>query len=109
MPLQLFRIVALVEGVTTILLFLVAMPLKYAFDYPALIRPVGWLHGMAWLAYIAAMVLCLPGKGFGVLGWLRTFIAALFPFGTFLNDPFVRRKQADRMLRSGQENGALRA
>jgi len=107
MPLQMFRIVAFIEGVTTILLFMVAMPLKYALDYPALIRPVGWFHGMAWLAYLAAMVLCLPGKRFGMLGWLRTFIAALFPFGTFLNDPFVRRRQAERLLRSGAENGAL--
>jgi integral membrane protein len=109
MSLQLFRTVAFLEGLTTILLFLVAMPLKYAFDYPALVRPVGWVHGMAWLAYIAAMVLCLPGKRFGVLGWLRTFIAALFPFATFLNDPFVRRKQAERVLRSEAKVSALGA
>ena len=93
MMLRLFRSIALVEGVTTILLFLVAMPLKYAFGQPALVPPVGWLHGMAWVVYLAAMIVCLPGKGFGVLGWLRTFVASLFPFGTFLNDPYIRRKQ----------------
>ena len=62
--LQLFRYVALVEGITTLALFLVAMPLKYAADYPALVPPVGMTHGLAWLAYIVAMAACLPGKGF---------------------------------------------
>ena len=84
--LRLFRYVALIEGVTTLALFLVAMPLKYAFDYPALIRPVGMAHGIAFLAYVAAMLFVLPGKGFGFMGWLRTFVASLVPFGTFLND-----------------------
>jgi integral membrane protein len=93
MRIRAFRYIALFEGVTTILLFLVAMPLKYWFDTPGLVRPVGWLHGGAWLLYLAAMLICLPGYRFGVVGWLRAFIASLFPFGTFLNDPYVRRKQ----------------
>jgi integral membrane protein len=93
--LRIFRYIALFEGITTLALFLIAMPLKYGFDYPALIRPFGMTHGFAFVAYIAAMIICLPGKGFGFSGWLRTFVASLFPFGTFLNDPFVRRKEAD--------------
>lgn len=92
--LQFFRLIALVEGVTTIALFLVAMPLKYAFDYPALVPPVGMTHGVAWLAYLLAMAVCLPGTGFSAWEWLRTFVAALFPFGTFLNDGLVKRKAA---------------
>lgn len=94
--LQIFRAIALVEGVTTIALFLIAMPLKYWAGYDALIRPVGMTHGVAWLAYIAAMAVCLPGKGLSLWEWVRTFVAALFPFGTFLNDPLIRRKQLAR-------------
>ena len=91
--LKLFRVVALVEGVTTIALFLIAMPLKYWADFPALVPPVGMTHGVAWLAYLAAMLVCLPGKGFSAWDWVRTFVAALFPFGTFLNDGLIRRRQ----------------
>ncbi len=91
--LQLFRTVALAEGVSTLALFLVAMPLKYAFDQPGLIRPVGWAHGVLFLTYLVAMVPGLWGRRAGLLGWLRTFIAALFPFGTFLNDGFLKRLQ----------------
>ncbi|OYX60607.1 MAG: hypothetical protein B7Y88_15555 [Sphingomonadales bacterium 32-64-17] len=86
-----FRKVALAEGVSTLLLFLLAMPLKYLFDQPGLIRPVGWAHGVLFITYIVAMGPGLWGRKAGILGWLRTFVAALFPFGTFLNDGFLKR------------------
>ena len=92
--LQAFRVVAFIEGITTILLFLVAMPLKYGLGYDALIRPFGMAHGVAWLAYLAGMAVCLPGKGFTLPEWLRTFVFGLFPFGTFLNDSLIRAKQS---------------
>ncbi len=92
--LKLFRGVALVEGVTTLALFLVAMPLKYWAGNPALVPPVGMAHGVAWVAYMLAMVVCLPGKGFSLLDLFRTFVAGLFPFGTFLNDGLIRRRMA---------------
>lgn len=92
--LQLFRAIALVEGLTTLALFLVAMPLKYWGDNPVLVPPVGMTHGVAWIGYMLAMVVCLPGKGFSVLDLVRTFVAGLVPFGTFLNDGLVRRKMA---------------
>ena len=89
--LRVFRMVALAEGVSTLALFLVAMPLKYLFDWPHLIRPVGMAHGVLYLAYLVAMVPGLWGRQAGAAGWLRTFVAALFPFGTFLNDGFLKR------------------
>jgi len=93
--LRIFRVIAFFEGVTTIALFLLAMPLKYWFGNPALVPPVGMLHGAAWLTYVGAMLVCLPGKGFSLGGWLRIFVAALFPFGTFLNDSYVKRHERE--------------
>jgi integral membrane protein len=92
--LKLFRYIALIEGVTTLALFLIAMPLKYGFGNPMLVPPFGMAHGVAFLAYIALMVVALPGNGFGILGWLRTFLASFVPFGTFINDPFIKRMEA---------------
>ena len=93
--LRLFRGIAFVEGVTTLALFLVAMPMKYWLGDDSLIRPVGMTHGVAWLAYLAAMVALLPGTGLRALDYLRTFVASLFPFGTFLNDPLLRRRKEE--------------
>jgi integral membrane protein len=99
--LKVFRGIALVEGLTTVTLFLVAMPVKYWLGNPVLVPPVGWAHGIAFLLYLAAMVPALWGNGFTALQWLRTLLAAFVPFGTFLNDPLLRRKQAAREGRAG--------
>ncbi|MFA5580852.1 MAG: DUF3817 domain-containing protein [Paracoccaceae bacterium] len=90
--LGLFRKVALVEGITTLALFLVAMPLKYIAGIASLVPPVGWLHGVAFIAYVVMMVVAFATRrDVGVVGWLRTFLAAFIPFGTFLNDGWLRR------------------
>lgn len=47
MFLRLFRTVALVEGVTTIVLFLIAMPLKYLAGNATIMPLAGWTHGFA--------------------------------------------------------------
>ena len=97
--LELFRKVALAEGVSTLLLFLVAMPLKYWAGEPFLIRPIGWAHGVLFLTYVVAMIPALWIGRAGLFGWLRTFGAALVPFGTFLNDAYVRRLREQRLER----------
>lgn len=94
--LKVFRWVALVEGLTTVALFFVAMPMKYWLGNPVLVPPVGLAHGMAFLAYLVMMGIALPGKGAGALGWLRTTLAAFIPLGTFLNDPFLKRLAQQR-------------
>ncbi len=91
--LKVFRWIAFVEGVTTLALFLVAMPLKYWAGNPALVPPVGLTHGIAFLVYMTALIPGLWGKGFTALQWLRTFLAGFVPFGTFLNDPMLKRRQ----------------
>jgi integral membrane protein len=88
-----FRYIGLVEGITTLALFLVAMPAKYWFANPSLVPPVGAAHGAAFVLYLLAMVVCLWGRSFSAGEWLRTTIAAFFPFGTFLNDPFLKSKE----------------
>jgi integral membrane protein len=94
--LKVFRWVALLEGITTVALFFVAMPMKYWLGNPVLVPAVGLAHGMAFLAYLVMMGIALPGKGAGALGWLRTTLAAFIPLGTFLNDPFLKRLAQQR-------------
>jgi integral membrane protein len=90
---RLFRHVAFVEGVTTLVLFLVAMPIKYLAGNPQPVQVTGWIHGIAFLAYLVMMVVALRGRGWTWPEWGRTFAAALVPFGTFLNDRFLREHE----------------
>lgn len=85
-----FRKVAVVEGLTTLALFFVAMPLKYLAGDPRLVPPVGMIHGIAFLVYLAVMAAAFRGRGIAASGWIRTTAASFFPFGTFLNDGYLK-------------------
>ena len=91
--LKFLRRAGLIEGVTTLALFFVAMPLKYMFGFPSAVSIMGAIHGVAFLGYLIAMLMAVSGKGWSLLEIARTFFAAVIPFGTFLNDGFLKRKQ----------------
>ena len=84
---------ALIEGVTTLALFFVAMPIKYIAGNPEPVRITGWIHGIAFIAYVGMMAIALYDRGWTVKDLARTFAAALVPFGTFANDPFLRQRE----------------
>jgi len=89
---QFFRNVALAEGVSFLLLLLVAMPLKYLAGMPAGVTLVGWAHGVLFVAYLllAVEVRGILGKDFF---WLcKAFLASVLPFGTFVLDRSLKRE-----------------
>lgn len=84
------RTLSLVEGVSTLLLFGVAMPLKYFADMPQAVRVVGSVHGFLFVClgvafWLATSRIALPHK----LA-IKGIIAAVFPFGPFLFDHRLR-------------------
>lgn len=90
-----FRFIAVIEGITAVGLFFIAMPLKYMAGIPEPVAVVGLLHGYAFIAYVVVMVVALVGKRWSIIEWLRTFLASVIPLGTFFNDPFLKRKYAE--------------
>ena len=54
--LRVLRIASVIEGATLLLLFLVAMPLKYVADTPLAVSIVGPIHGAAFLIYTALVL-----------------------------------------------------
>jgi len=91
------RMLGIVEGCSTLLLFFVAMPLKYAADLPIAVTIVGSIHGLLFVALVAALAIGrdrvpLPSRlvGLGI-------VAAVVPFGPFLVD--------GRLARLGQARG----
>ncbi|RAV30645.1 DUF3817 domain-containing protein [Sinomicrobium soli] len=78
-----FRITAILEGISYLLLFFVGMPLKYLADHATTNMAVGYAHGILFILYvILAVVVCLE-KSWGLKRFAILFVAALLPFGTF--------------------------
>lgn len=50
--LRLFKSIAILEGISSILLFFVAMPLKYLFNNITFMRPIGMAHGVLFVFFV---------------------------------------------------------
>ena len=89
------RSVALLEGLSYVLLLFVAMPLKYFWDQPLAVRVLGSAHGalFVWLFWLLYRGWVMRDKSFG---WAaRIGISSLIPFGTFAIDRSLAREDED--------------
>lgn len=86
--LRTFKIIAPLEGLSLLALLFIAMPLKYVFDMPQMVRIVGMAHGILFIGYIVLAVMLKiednwSWKKFGIV-----CLASIVPFGTF----YIERK-----------------
>lgn len=81
-----FRIVALLEGVSYILLLFIAVPIKYMQGTPEYVKLLGMPHGLLFVAYVVlAIVLGIELK-WNMKTMFIVLIASILPFGTFYVD-----------------------
>ncbi|WP_340063192.1 DUF3817 domain-containing protein [Ascidiimonas aurantiaca] len=91
-PIARLRIIAILEGISYLLLG-ITMPLKYFYQLPEPNFYVGLAHGVLFMLYI---VLCLQCALLYKWPWHITFwafIASVIPFGTFVADARIFKKQ----------------
>lgn len=80
------RVLGFLEGSSLLLLLGVAMPVKYVLGEPELVKALGMLHGVLFLAF--SFTLFSVGA---TLGWsyrmrFLGFVMAIVPLGTFWFD-----------------------
>ena len=88
------RAVSLLEGSTLLLLLLVAVPLKHLAGVSAATHIMGPIHGLAFLAYLGMLIQTVSGGGWSRSETTRLVVAALIPFGAFVNERALARRQA---------------
>ncbi len=84
--LKAFRIVAILEGVSYLMLFCLTMPLKYLADMPEPNKYVGYAHGFLFIAYVILAIMFWMEKKWSLKKGLILLVASLLPFGTFYID-----------------------
>ena len=83
---KIFRIVALLEGVSYLLLLFVAVPIKYLMDDPQYVKMLGMPHGMLFIGYVVLAFLMRSDYKWNSRQFLVVLIASVIPFGTFYVD-----------------------
>lgn len=80
------RLVAILEGISFLVLLFVAMPLKYLAGMPLAVRFVGLAHGLLFLGFVHFLIAVHIEKQWPITRSLAAFVASLLPFGPFVLD-----------------------
>ena len=84
--LNIFRIVALLEGVSYILLLFIATPIKYLADNPSYVKLLGMPHGILFMLYIVMAFMLRKDLNWNNKQFKQVLLASIIPFGTFYID-----------------------
>ncbi len=103
--LRALRAISFCEGVSFLVLLLVAMPLKHIWGWPLAVKWVGWAHGglfitlgvltlwAVWRASLPIKTACLVG------------VASLVPTGPFFMDRVLRSHEHKLMAKAARARG----
>jgi integral membrane protein len=87
------RIIGFFEGISLLILIFIAMPLKYYWENPVLVKVVGQLHGILFLLFVFnTLSVGVEQKWhFKNTTW-KVLLACIVPFGTFYIDNKILSK-----------------
>jgi integral membrane protein len=87
-----FATVAMMEGISYIVLLGIAMPLKYFMDMPLAVKYVGWAHGILFMAYMVLLLTCWIKYQWSFKRVVFYFVASLLPFVPFWVERDLRKE-----------------
>ncbi|WP_303317618.1 DUF3817 domain-containing protein [Flavivirga abyssicola] len=90
---NIFRLVAFLEGISYILLLFIATPIKYLMGDPQYVKLLGMPHGLLFVAYIALAFMLKKDFNWDTKQFTTVLIASIIPFGTF----YIDRKYLKRL------------
>ena len=81
--LRIFKNIAILEGISSILLFFVAMPLKYLLNNKEFMRPIGMAHGVLFVFFVVIALYFALKEKWNFKKVAIVFICSFIPCGTF--------------------------
>ena len=83
---KIFRLVALLEGVSYILLLFIAVPIKYWGGDEQWVKLLGMPHGILFVSYVIFAFLIKENENWGMKDLGIVLLTSILPFGTFYVD-----------------------
>ncbi len=87
-----YRVMAYVVGILLVVLTLVAVPLKYLADQPALVSIIGPAHGFLYMAYLVTTLDLATRSRWPIRYTLLVMLAGTVPFLSFVAEHKVTRR-----------------
>jgi integral membrane protein len=83
---NIFRLIAFLEGISYILLLGIAVPIKYVLENPTYVKLLGMPHGLLFIAYIILAIMVGSKLKWNNKTLFHVLLASIIPFGTFFVD-----------------------
>ena len=81
--LKTFKIIALLEGISYLLLLFVAVPFKYIGGNDILVRSLGMPHGILFISYVIIAFMLKDEMKWDKKTFWTILVASVLPFGAF--------------------------
>jgi integral membrane protein len=86
------RIIGFLEGISLLVLILIAVPLKYIGHNSAIVKAMGPVHGALFLLFIVNTVSVGVEQKWQFKTTCKVLLACIIPFGTFYIDRKILRE-----------------
>ena len=96
MNIQTLRVVGFLEGISFLLLLFVAMPMKYIFDNPILVKYVGMGHGVLFILFLIVLFVVCEKQKWSLKMFILGLIASILPFGPFGCDAKIKKLEPEQ-------------
>ena len=87
------RKAGIAEGISFLVLLLIAMPLKYIFNQPMAVKFFGWTHGVLFITFLVCAWEVRTDLNKSIKWYGLAFAAAIIPCGTFLFDRKLKEEE----------------
>jgi integral membrane protein len=106
-PLSRLRWIGVLEGISYLVLLLIAMPLKYWAGWPEAVRYTGAIHGGLFILFILAVAeVTLRRPWYSPKFWGAAAIASVLPLGTFVFDYWLKQvEDRDNLAKAAAAQG----
>jgi integral membrane protein len=94
------RLIGFLEGLSFVFLIGLAMPMKYFYGMPWGVKYFGWVHGVLFVLYVAAVFHAAVLYRWSFLKGFQALLASVIPFGPFFFDAQLVRDQRENLYRS---------
>ncbi|WGK64532.1 DUF3817 domain-containing protein [Croceiramulus getboli] len=78
-----FRTIAILEGISFLIILFVTMPLKYIWEEGLPNKIIGMAHGILFLLYLVLAVLVKQERNWSMRTLGVVWLCSILPFGTF--------------------------
>ena len=91
MNIKSLRAIGFLEGISFLLLLFIAMPMKYVWGNPILVKYVGMGHGVLFIAFLVILFVVCEKQKWSLKIFILGLMASILPFGPFVFDHKLKK------------------